>query len=222
VGTPRPASTTATNGASAGTARPGSTVPRPGSTVPRPGSTVPRPGSTLPNKPRLHPGQGQVPVKVEASATIMRAGTPMNVDQVQQRGKKREREDGSIVGMNGVGGVNGVAPHSSVPPTGLVVPPAPATNGYINGNGIAPPKMAANAKAGTAGVRPRPIKKQRMVSCSSSFLLVIPSWISRVMLELSSTVVNGCTDLLNPLGRARTGEGCCRSCATADTARRVT
>ncbi|KAF8806988.1 hypothetical protein BYT27DRAFT_7101295 [Phlegmacium glaucopus] len=157
VGTPRPASTAAPNGASAGTARPGSTVPRPG-------STVPRPSSTLPNKPTMHPGQGQVPVKVEAPTTIMRAGTPMNVDQVQQRGMKREREDGGVVGMNGVGGVNGVAPHSGIHPTGLSAPPAPAltTNGHVNGNGIGPPRMAANAKAGTAGVRPRPIKKQRM------------------------------------------------------------
>lgn len=170
MGIPRPGSTTVTNGTSAGTMRPGSTVPRPGSAVPRPGSTVPRSGSTLPNKPMMHPGQGQVPVKqqlVEAPTTVMRVGTPMNVDQVQQRGKKREREDGSVAGMNGVG-VNGIAPHSGVVVPGLAVLPAlaPTINGHVNGNGngIEPTKMVPNARAGTASVRPRPIKKQRMVS----------------------------------------------------------
>jgi hypothetical protein len=126
----------------------------------------------------MHPGQGQVPVKqqqVEAPTAIMRAGTPMNVDQVQQRGKKREREDGHVAGMNGV--VNGLAPQSAILPTGLTASAAqaPMTNGYVNGSGVAPPKMVVNAKAGTAGIRPRPIKKQKMVSCSS-FLLAIPSW----------------------------------------------
>ena len=196
MSTPRPAPTTATNDPSAAT-RPGSTVTRPGSVL-RPGSTVPRPGSTLPNKPVMHPGQGQVPIKQQQqqgeAPTIMRTGTPMNVDQVQPRGKKREREE--VVGMNGVGvGVmNGVAPQSGVT-VGLAVPPAqaPATNGYVNGNGI--PKMIANAKAGTAGVRPRPIKKQKMVSCSPYFL--VPSCSRGVLLESSSTVVNGCADLMN-------------------------
>lgn len=123
---------------------------------------MPRPGSTLPNKPIMHLGQGQVPVKqqqqqqqAEVPMTIMRAGSPMNIDQ---RGKKREREDG----MNGV--VNGVAPHTGVLPTGLAAPPPQAltTNGY--GNGIGPPKLIVNARAGVAGIRPRPIKKQKMVS----------------------------------------------------------
>ena len=166
MSTPRPASTGATNVASA----------RPGSTVPRPGSTVPRPGSTLPNKPMMHPGQGQVSVKqqqVETPTAIVRAGTPMNVD-VQQRGKKREREDGNV-GMNGIGSVNGVTPHTGVLPTGLAAPPVPAptTNGHVNGNGIGLPKVVANARAGTAGVRPRPIKKQRMVSCLPFLLLFL-------------------------------------------------
>ena len=156
-----------------GTTRPGSTVPRPGSTVPRPGSTVVRPGSTLPNKPMMHPGQGQVPVpvqqQVEPPTTIVRAGTPMNVDQIQQRGKKREREEGNAFGTNGV--VNGVTPHAGGFPTGLAAPlaQAPMMNGYVNGNGIVPPKMAVNVRAGTAGVRPRPIKKQKMVSYPPSF-----------------------------------------------------
>lgn len=153
MSTPRPASTSATNVASA----------RPGSTVPRPGSTVPRPGSTLPNKPMMQSGQVSVKQQqVETPTAIVRAGTPMNVD-VQQRGKKREREDGNV-GMNGIGSVNGVTPHAGVLPTGLAAPPVPAptTNGHVNGNGIAPPKVVANSRAGTAGVRPRPIKKQRM------------------------------------------------------------
>lgn len=94
----------------------------------------------------------------------MRAGTPMNIDQ---RGKKREREDGNVVG------VNGVAPHTGVLPTGPTAPPQPQalmTNGY--GNGIGPPKLIVNARAGTAGIRPRPTKKQKMVS-SFLFLVII-------------------------------------------------
>ena len=97
--------------------------------------------------------------------TIVRAGTPMKIDQVQPRGEKREREDGNVVGTNGV--VNGVAPHTGALPTGLAAPPPQAltTNGYVNGNGIGPPKPIVNARAGTGSVRPRPIKKQKLVSC---------------------------------------------------------
>lgn len=96
--------------------------------------------------------------------------------------------------MNGV--VNGVAPQTGVLSTGLAAaspappPQALTTNGYVNGNGIGPLKVIANARAGTAGVRPRPIKKQKMVSCSS-FLLVIPFWNWVVLLESLSMVVNG-------------------------------
>lgn len=210
--TPRAASTTATNGISVGTTRPG--------------STVPRPSSTLPSKPMTHPGQGQMPVKqqqqIDAPPTIMRAGTPMNIDQIQQRGKKRERED-SNVGMNGV--ANGIAPHSGVLPAGLAVPPAqaPMANGYVNGNGIVPSKMVVNARAGTAGVRPRPIKKQKMVSYPS-FVPHYSFAALGVLLE-SFTAVNCCADvtqLLLYLGCARAGERCCSSCATADTTRRLT
>jgi len=53
--------------------------------------------------------------------------------------------------------VNGVLP------TGLAAQPPPqalTTNGY--GNGIGPPKLTVNARAGTAGIRPRPTKKQKM------------------------------------------------------------
>lgn len=81
----------------------------------------------------------------------------MEVDQ--QRGKKREREDG-LPAVNGA--------HVNV--NGGVV-----TNGYANGgvNGVSnangtvqqkAPTIALNAKAGTGNVRPRPIKKQRVVS----------------------------------------------------------
>jgi len=58
------------------------------------------------------------------------------------RGKKREREDGTIP-------VNGV-----LPTVGSIY-----MNGVANGNGV----QKMNAKAGLAAVRPRPIKKQRMV-----------------------------------------------------------
>ncbi len=76
----------------------------------------------------------------------------MEVDQ--QRGKKREREESTTV-------VNGT--HAN----GL-----PGINGHMNGgangisNGVPQQKqisVALNSKAGTGNVRPRPIKKQRMV-----------------------------------------------------------
>ncbi|KAF8638269.1 hypothetical protein AX17_002291 [Amanita inopinata Kibby_2008] len=167
--------------AGASTPRPGGTtprpVPRPGTTtatpvkaqvqagsaasaVPRPGSAVPRPGSTKPPiKPTGPPsalttaasnvvhttapvptrpgstGARTGPVKV---STPLRSGTPMQVDQ--QRGKKREREREDVV--NGVTIGNGHGP-----------PPAST---------MTAPKAAIDAKAGVVGVRPRPIKKQRM------------------------------------------------------------
>jgi hypothetical protein len=91
---------------------------------------------------------------------------PMNIDQ---RGKKREREDRVV---------NGVVPsHTGVLPTGLAAQPPPqalTTNGY--GNGIGPPKLTINSRAGTAGIRPRPTKKQKMVSsffCSFFFFFIV-------------------------------------------------
>ena len=126
----------------------------------------------------------------------MRAGSPMNIDQ---RGKKREREDG----MNGV--VNGVAvSHTGVLPTGLAAQPPPqalTTNGY--GNGIGPPKLVVNARAGTAGIRPRPIKKQKMVS-----LFLVP---------FSCEMIDSHREYL---GCARSGEGCCSTCTTTTNAAR--
>ena len=113
-------------------------VPRPGSAVPRPKSTVPRPGST---KPAIVAGQAAVSTPGATNAgTPLRSGTPMQVDQ--QRGVKREREDNVV-------------------------------NGSVVGNGHGLPTTAASAsmmivdaKAGVPGVRPRPIKKQRMVSAA--------------------------------------------------------
>lgn len=89
----------------------------------------------------------------------------MEVDQ--HRGKKREREEGPPV-------VNGA--HVNVNVNGGAVPVV-TTNGYANGvpNGLSntnghglvqqkQPAIALNAKAGTGNIRPRPIKKQRVVS----------------------------------------------------------
>ncbi|PPR00786.1 hypothetical protein CVT24_000751 [Panaeolus cyanescens] len=179
--TPRPGSSAA---GTASTPRPASTVPRPGSTVPRPGSAVPRPGSATAQarqQQQQQLGQGQAgqqqqsrpqtvsqpqpqkPTIAGQYQSPLRAGTPMEVDMPLQRGKKRDREDAPAVnGVNGHGGA-GYA--------------GAGTNGngtYTNGaaqqvrvgvpvNGGHPSVMAnANAKAGTGGVRPRPIKKQRM------------------------------------------------------------
>lgn len=169
VGTPRPGSRAANTahgagggvttlpgapvntgvGAGAGVSR--SMVPRPGSTVPRPGSTVPRPGSAVPAMKPVGTGlpQQQPPLHVSTPAE-MRPGTPMDVD-AGQRGKKRERDDALPNGVNPTPnpyGANG----------GTI------GNGYANGasNGV-PRPGAINAKAGTGNIRPRPIKKQRMV-----------------------------------------------------------
>lgn len=43
---------------------------------------------------------------------------------------------------------------------------------HINTNGATRPTGVLNAKAGSGAVRPRPVKKQRMVSSSGSALLV--------------------------------------------------
>jgi hypothetical protein len=83
----------------------------------------------------------------------------MEVDQ--QRGKKREREESTTV-LNGAH-ANGLGMNGHM-------------NGGANGisNGLPHQKqipVAPNSKAGTPNVRPRPMKKQRMVvnnSMSSS------------------------------------------------------
>lgn len=154
---------------SGGTPRPGSAVPRPGSTisrpstavgtpaatpvqpvqsvakppVPRPGSTVPRPGSTIqglpPRPPSTHP---TTPV------TSMKVSTPYGD---QPRGQKRPRDEGNPSQMTNGSNGNG------------------ALNGNSNGTapvsaGVVPPKPFLGAKAGSGGVRPRPVKKPRVVS----------------------------------------------------------
>lgn len=128
---------------SVGTPRPGSTSVAARPTV-RVGSTLPRPESAVPKSATPNQEQAGTPL-------VVRRGTPMEVDQ--QRGKKRDREEGPLVNGGNVN-VNGALP---------VV-----ANGYANVNGLPNtngPKQAAislNAKAGTGNVRPRPIKKQRM------------------------------------------------------------
>lgn len=168
AGTPRPSSraTNATPGLSntatpsagqAGTAGNLSGVPRPGvarprSAVPRPGSTVPRPGSAVSANKQVGAGLQQQRTGTPAGA---RPSTPMDVDS-GQRGKKRERDDSL---PNGGAHAHG-NPHAAN--NGL-----PNGNGYANGapNGGMPPRPGImNAKAGTGNIRPRPIKKQRMVS----------------------------------------------------------
>ncbi|KAF8071919.1 hypothetical protein FPV67DRAFT_906210 [Lyophyllum atratum] len=167
-GTPRPGSTApisrpTSSTAVASAARPGSMVPRPGSAaqksaVPRPGSTVPRPGSAMPRPGSTRPTLPPVQVPVGRVATPLRSGTlgpntplrsaatvtPTSANPYllatdsEKRGKKRERDDVMPV-VNGIG----------------------ATNGHGN-IAINSPKAVLNARAGTAGIRPRPIKKQRM------------------------------------------------------------
>ncbi|KAF5382009.1 hypothetical protein D9615_004376 [Tricholomella constricta] len=145
-----------------GVQRPSSTVPVPGSTatkpaIARPGSTVPRPGSTVSRPGSAKPTVTPVQVPLGRVSTPLRSGvvgpgtplrttvTPASANPYQlsidsdKRGKKRERDDVTVAG-NVIGATN------------------------VNGNIAAtnPPKAVLNAKAGTAGIRPRPIKKQRM------------------------------------------------------------
>ncbi|KAG6813400.1 hypothetical protein H0H92_011378 [Tricholoma furcatifolium] len=142
------------------TSRPGSAAPSPSkaASTPRPGSTVPRPGSAAAHaKSTLPP--------VQTSTTIPRVSTPLRSATTatptssqpyqttfdDRRGVKREREDsGPPPGSASQPPINGVG--------------VPHVNGHGNGLGLVNnvPKVVMNAKAGTAGVRPRPVKKQRM------------------------------------------------------------
>ncbi|GLB40408.1 putative alcohol dehydrogenase GroES-like domain [Lyophyllum shimeji] len=154
--------------------RPGSTVPkpgsaaakpavaRPGSTAPRPASAVPRPGSTKPSVPPIQMPTARVATPLRSGTTG--PGTPLRstttvtptstnpyqppIDS-EKRGTKRERDD-MLPAVNGVGVTNG--------------------NGNVVVNA---PKAVVNAKAGTAGIRPRPIKKQRMVSTYVWFTILL-------------------------------------------------
>ena len=107
-------------------------------------SVLPRPNQTKPAIPPVQvPGRVGTPLRSAGTATPTSAaqgGFPHPVDQ-EKRGKKRERDDVGTVpeSINGVGAVNGGA----------------------NTN---PPKPILSAKAGMAGIRPRPMKKLRMVS----------------------------------------------------------
>ncbi|KAF9004000.1 hypothetical protein BDQ17DRAFT_1390390 [Cyathus striatus] len=139
-------------GGGVGTPRPLSTVPRPGSTVPRPGSAVPRPGSTAPAQTPQSHGLPYKPVGTPLRTVTPTVNTAMDVDY---RGKKRDRDDAPL-SANGNGYGNGVMGNG---------------NGYqqqqqaMNGAGMGMmngSKTAVGAKAGVAGVRPRPIKKQRV------------------------------------------------------------
>ncbi|KAG6817669.1 hypothetical protein H0H87_005427 [Tephrocybe sp. NHM501043] len=169
-GTPRPGSTAplarptpVTAGPTAPVQRPGSAVQRPGSTkppVPRTGSAVPRPGSAAP-KNALPPVETSTttpriatPLRSAATSTVTpTSAIPYQTTFDDKRGMKRERDE---------------LPVTAPPPVNRMG--APHVNG--NGNGVAaPPKAIINAKAGTAGIRPRPLKKQRMVRVLHSFLV---------------------------------------------------
>ncbi|KAF5327041.1 hypothetical protein D9619_004876 [Psilocybe cf. subviscida] len=168
--------------------RPGSTVPRPGSAVPRPGSAaaVAKKQQQLQSQTQTQAqGQQQRPPQPQYNGLPQRpstpAHTPMDVDS-GQRGQKRIRDEGAVGGIQNPYAV----PPNSGKPTGYGAPTV-ASNGYSNTNGInganvngatningnvngsingavngqvRPPVM--NAKAGSGGIRPRPIKKQRM------------------------------------------------------------
>ncbi|KAG6851091.1 hypothetical protein H0H93_000971 [Arthromyces matolae] len=144
-GTPRPGSTAPLAQPTTVTAVPThqSVASSPSSTISK--SAVPRPGSTKP-LPQVQTSAVRVSTPLRSATTA----TPTSAQPYQttfddKRGMKRERDD---------------------------VPPAPPTNGLVtphingvgNGNGVPvnPTKAVVNAKAGSAGIRPRPLKKQRM------------------------------------------------------------
>jgi hypothetical protein len=106
-------------------------------------------------KPTVPPVQlpiGRVGTPLHSAGTAtptsaVQGGFSHPVEQ-EKRGKKRERED---VGINVAEAINGVG-----------------INGGANMN---PPKAILSAKAGMAGIRPRPIKKLRMVSAVTPLVL---------------------------------------------------
>ena len=196
VGTPRPGSRVGEAGA----------VPKSTSNVPRPGSTVPKPGSTT-TAPVVKLGgvplPGSKPQQVQVQGTPARTGTPMDVDPSFHRGKKREREDGPVVNglvhtnpnphgaANGVGGING---------------------GYANGHGAVtatsvvhelqqPNPGVMNAKAGTGNIRPRPIKKQRMVS------FIFSRWLFGFCLISAQDMQGQARDVTTPVQQQPTPQG---------------
>ncbi|KAG6909059.1 hypothetical protein DXG01_002212 [Tephrocybe rancida] len=160
-GTPRPGSTAPLARPTPVTAvpppiqRPGSAVSRPGSAmqtkpaIARPGSTVPRPGSAAAKSalPPVQTSAARVGTPLRSATTVTpTSALPYQTTFDDRRGTKRERDDLPVPSStaNGLGGT------------------------HVNGNGhgvaVNSPKAVINAKAGTAGIRPRPLKKQRMVS----------------------------------------------------------
>ncbi|TFK75206.1 hypothetical protein BDN72DRAFT_868228 [Pluteus cervinus] len=163
--TERPPATSTPQPNPVGTTKPGSSAPRPGSTVPRPGSVVARPGSIAPGstptnavrsasgpiKPSGAQPSPQLPTSVSSPVVANTNGptNPLN----GPRGVKRERDETGAV-ANGTG-VNGTAAIMNGAANGTVV----AMQGTAN---AAAPKAIVNARAGIPGVRPRPVKKQRL------------------------------------------------------------
>ncbi|KAI0762054.1 hypothetical protein BC629DRAFT_1544646 [Irpex lacteus] len=104
--------------------------------TPRPvGTPVPPPGTTAPGRHTPIPTPAPTPGGQTAGAGDNR------------RGVKREREDS-------VTQLNGTTVSAQGPAPGVTV----STNGPAKTTGV-----VLNAKAGSGGVRPRPLKKQRMV-----------------------------------------------------------
>ncbi|KAL0954431.1 hypothetical protein HGRIS_003414 [Hohenbuehelia grisea] len=130
--------------------------------TPRPGSAVPRPGSARPPAAQLGQLRSATPVGVASQGSVLPPGGIGSGGQA--RGIKREREDPALV--NGATGLrNGLVNGTGTAGYG--------TNGVHTAsgglNGAAPGNTNANlskvgVKAGLPGVRPRPVKKQRMVS----------------------------------------------------------
>ena len=110
-------------------------------------TTVSHPASTL-------AGSTSAPVQLHAQATMPAQQTPAVTNgQDVKRGVKREREDS--VSSTGVRTVNGN------------LDPVPASGGGGGGGaagGGKPYAMPPGAKAGMNGIRPRPVKKPRVVS----------------------------------------------------------
>ncbi|KAJ7019921.1 hypothetical protein C8F04DRAFT_1146180 [Mycena alexandri] len=140
-------------------------TPRPGTGTPRPGEARSRPSLA----PVIVPGRVGTPVRTGTGGatptSAMRMGTgtptsahprtstphplsahPVSAAPGPDRPLKREREE-----SNGVGTPVAAAP--------------PMQNGYAGVNGVpprAPVPVIAASKAGIAGARPRPVKKQRV------------------------------------------------------------
>ena len=107
-----------------------------------PSSVVPPPSSAVPRS-SSRPSSTAPSLNLQSQPSLA-VSAPTNTNSDSLRGKKREREDG----------INGVPPPAD----------STYTNGVLNGNR----SQKMNAKVGFAGVRPRPIKKQRMVGLDSA------------------------------------------------------